>query len=199
MIILLGLPKSGTTSFNVLFENLGYKSYHWKKQKKYIGKMIQDNKKNGKPLLSDFLDTDVITQMDVCVNEDNCYWPQILDYKQIISENPNSIFILNKRNPEEILDSFERWHNKLDAPMCTQFKKRLFKYNPEIIPEKTDKAFIEFVNKFYLEIETYFKENKNIKFISYDINNDKIEKLNKYIDIKETLALPRENVNKKKL
>jgi len=189
MIILLGMPKSGTSSFQELFEKLGYKSYHWKKGNQYIGKMIENNKKNKKPLLCDFLDTDVITQMDVCVDKDNCYWPQIVDYKQIINENSNSIFILNKRNPEEMLSSFKRWGNLLN---------RLFTYNIEIITNKTDKGFIEFVNKFYLEIELYFKENQNLKFISYDINNDKFEKLKKYIDIQEISTFPKKNVNKKK-
>ncbi len=60
MIILLGLPKSGTTSFHELFKKLGYKSYHWKKGNNYIGKMIENNKKNKRLLLSQFSDTDVI-------------------------------------------------------------------------------------------------------------------------------------------
>ena len=46
--------------------------------------------------------------MDICINEDNCYWPKIVDYKQIINENPDAIFILNKRNPEKLLSSFKR-------------------------------------------------------------------------------------------
>ena len=189
MIILLGMPKSGTSSFQELFINLGYNSYHWKKGNKYIGKMIENNKKNNKQLLCDFLDTDVITQMDICINKNNCYWPQIVDYKQIINENPDAIFILNKRNPEELLSSFKRWNN---------FLNRLFTYNSEIITNKTDKGFIEFVNKFYLEIELYFKENQNLKFISYDINNDKVEKLKKYIDIPKNYTFPKVNVNNKK-
>jgi hypothetical protein len=188
MIIILGMPKSGTSSFQILFKKLGYKSYHWCKGEQYIGKMIENNKKNKKPLLCDFLDTDVITQMDVCIDKNNCYWPQIVDYKQIITENPNSIFILNKRNPEELLSSFKRWNN---------YDKRLFKYNPELIPNKTDDGFINFVNNFYLEIETYFKENQNLKFISYDINNDKVEKLKKYIYIGNIRKFPKVNVNVK--
>ena len=110
-------------------------------------------------------------------------------YKQIIEENPDAIFILNKRNPETLLSSFKRWSN-LD--------QRLFKYNPEIIADKTDKGFINFVEDFYLKIESYFKEKKNLKFISYDINNDKVEKLKKYIDIKNIRILPKVNVNSRK-
>ena len=127
--------------------------------------------------------------MDICIDKNNCCWPQIVYYKQIINENPDSIFILNKRNPEELLYSFKRWNN-LD--------KRLFEYNPDLISDKTDKGFIEFVNNFYLEIELYFKENQNLKFISYDINNDKVEKLKKYLDIPKNYTFPKVNVNDKK-
>jgi len=62
----------------------------------------------NKPLLNDFLNTDVITQMDVCNDENNNYWPQITDYEQLYNENPDSIFILNKREPRKLLSSFKR-------------------------------------------------------------------------------------------
>jgi len=44
------------------------------------------------PLLNDFLNTDVITQMDVCINENNNYWPQITDYQQLYNENPDYFY-----------------------------------------------------------------------------------------------------------
>lgn len=47
MIILLGFPKSGTSSFQKLFTNLGYKSYHQDKQSKKIAMLIKNNKLNG--------------------------------------------------------------------------------------------------------------------------------------------------------
>ena len=188
MIILVGLPKSGTSSFQKLFELLCYNSYHWIKNNKFIGMMIYNNKINSKPLLNDFLDTDVITQMDICITSTECYWPQISDYKQLYKENPESIFILNKRNPEELLSSFKRWN---------KFDERLFKYNPELISDKTDIGFINFVNNFYTEIEYFFSLHPDSKFLTYDINNDKIEKLKKYIDIKEIKEFPKENVNNK--
>ena len=186
MIILIGLPKSGTSSFQYLFTLLGYNSYHWRKNNKYIGTMIKNNKINNKPLLNDFLDNDAITQMDVCIDKTNCYWPQITDYKQIHKENPDSIFILNKRNPKDLLDSFKRWG---------KLHKRIFTYNPELIADKTDEGFKKFVNKFYKDVEKYFTSDSNIKFISYDINNDNIEKLKKYIDIKHYKRFPKKNVN----
>ena len=188
-IILLGFPKSGTSSFQKLFTQLGYKSYHWRKGNKYIGVMIKENYINNKPLLNDFSDKDVITQMDVCIDKDNAYWPQILHYRQIYEENKNSIFILNKRNPKQLLDSFKGWKN---------LNKRLYNYNPELIYDKTDNGFINFVLKFYNEVEEYFSQHTESKFLTYDIDNDTIDKLKPYIDIKNIKLFPKKNVNKKR-
>ena len=189
MILLVGLPKSGTSSFQYLFKNLGYNSYHWKKGNKFIGMMILQNKINKKPLLCDFSKNDVITQMDVCVNKENSYWPQIEIYKQLYKENPDSIFILNKRDPKKLLSSFKRWNN---------YDKRLFEFSPHIVKCKTDEGFINFVNNFYKEIEAYFSSIPNCKFLTFDIENDNIEKLKKYIDIKNFKQFPKKNVNKKR-
>ena len=49
--------------------------------------------------------------MDVCIDKNNCYWPQIKDYKKLYKENKNNIFILNKRDPIKLLDLFKRWEN----------------------------------------------------------------------------------------
>ena len=91
MIILIGLLKSSTSSFQHLFKLLGYKSYHWKKDGQYIGMIIYKNKTENKPLLNDFCDTDVITQMDVCKSKNISYWPQIIDYEQLHKENLDSV------------------------------------------------------------------------------------------------------------
>ena len=187
MIILLGFPKSGTTSFHELFRNLGFNSYHWKKQNNYIGTMIYKNKNNNKPLLNDFIENDVITQMDVCIDYINAYWPQIIDYKRLYNENPDSIFILNKRDPEKLLSSFKR---------CNKLNERLIKYNPELLINNTDKCFIDFVIKHYTDVETFFSNCPNSKFIKFDIDHDKLEILNKLIDLKEIKELPHANKTK---
>lgn len=186
MIVLLGLPKSGTSSFQSLFTQLGYNSYHQLIKDKYIGDLIKKNKMTNIPLLSHFKKDDCITQLDVCISKTHCYWPQIIDYEQLYRENPDAIFILNKRNPEHLLTSFKRW-NSLD--------KRLYTYNPELVQSKNDEGFITFVNQHYLNVETFFSSQLNAKFISYDIENDNIEKLTKYIDIKNIKIFPKENVN----
>lgn len=140
----------------------------------------------NKQLLNGFLKTDVITQMDVCIDKNNAYWPQITDYEQLYNENKDSIFILNKRDPIKLLSSFKRW-NKLN--------ERIIKYNPELLNNNTDKSFIDFVIKHYTNIETFFSNLPNSKFVTFDIENDKLDKLNKYIDLKDIKIFPNENKN----
>jgi len=185
MIILVGLPKSGTSSFQELFKQLNFTTYHWKKNGEYIGSLIKTNKLNNRPLLNDFSYTDCITQMDIC-NHECSYWPQIVDYKQIYYENPDAIFILNKRDPNKLLKSFKEWQG---------LYTRLHKYSPELIHDKTDEGFINFVSKYYFEIENFFNSKKDVKFIVYDIEKDTIDKLKKYIDIKNISVMPHSNKN----
>lgn len=193
MIILLGFPKSGTCSFQKLFTDLGYKSYHQKKAKNFIGILIKNNKEKNLPLLSEFEPNDCITQLDLCYDTKNTYWPQITDYEQIYNENRDSIFILNKRNPIKILSSFRRW--SYPKKNGNNYFTRLCKYSQDIIKGTTDEDFIKLVETHYANIESFFSTKPEAKFISYDIENDTIEKLEKYIDLKGIKVFPKENVN----
>jgi hypothetical protein len=189
MIILIGFPKSGTSSFQSLFLKLGYKSFHWTKGANYIGMLIKKNKELKKPLLQGFEQSDCITQMDVCLSPEKSYWPQLIDYQQIYNENKDSIYILNKRDPYKLLSSFKRW-SKMD--------QRLFNFSPELIENKTDEGFIEFVEKHYHDVELFFEEHKEAKFLSFDIDTDSLCKLEKYVNLRNEKKLPVCNVNPKK-
>ncbi len=187
MIILLGFPKSGTTSFQILFEKLGLKTIHWTYNGSYIGSIIKKNKLENKLLLSSFEDIEAITQMDFCISKDESYWPQLTDYKQLYEENPNAIFILNKRNPNKILESFKKWFN---------LEKRFYQYNPEIIKDRSDNGFKNLIKEHYNDVETYFNNKPNARFIIFDIEKDNIRKLESYIDLKGITEFPHENKNK---
>lgn len=189
MIILLGFPKSGTRSFTSLFENLGtcQNVYHWKKNDVHVGKIINDNKKEKKPLLDGFEENDCLTQLDVCSSEDLNFWPQITDFKKLYSENPTAIFILNKREPEKVFTSFQKWF---------EYDKRIFKFNPQFFKSLDKKGFIDFVKKHYKSVETFFKSKPKANFISFDIDKDNIQKLNKYINTGNLENLPKVGANK---
>ena len=186
MILLIGFPKSGTTSFDTLFRQLGYTTYHWKKGSEYIGTLIRNNKRNGRPLLTGFAPDDCITQMDVCISSTDCYWPQFVDLEQLYNENKGAIFILNKRAPVKILQSFKKWND---------YNGRLYRYNPELIADKTDTGFLEFVVDHYSRVETFFVARPGAKFVTYDIEADTLDKLGCYIDLKGITKFPFENKN----
>ena len=192
MIILLGFPKSGTTSFQELFKNLGYKTIHWTCKKKYIGTIIKQNKLNKLPLLHGFENIDCVTQMDVCISDEHCYWPQIIDYKQLYKENMQCIFILNQRDPLKIINSFSRWNN---------MNERLYKFNPELIApfngDTNDEKLIQLINAHYANVISFFNSKPKAKFIVFDIDNDNVNKLSKYINIKNQ-QFPHCNKNKNK-
>lgn len=188
MIILLGFPKSGTTSFQTLFEALGYNSIHWNivlnSEHFKIGTIIKQNKERNLPLLYD-INVDCITQMDICISESECYWPQITDYEQLYLENPDTIFILNRRDPFKLLSSLKRWFS---------YDKRILKFNPELLNQEItddDMKILDLIYRHYFNIESFFKDKK---FIDFDIEKDDISKLNVYIDTK-SFSFPKENEN----
>lgn len=185
-IILVGFPKSGTSSFQFLFKKLRMRTYHWTYKNKKIGSIMKKNKENNKKLLKGIENWDCITQMDVCISDSENFFPQISDLEKLCEENIDCIFILNKRDPEKMLHSWKNW-NQLD--------KRLYKFNPELIKEKNDEGLIRFFNDHFKRVESFFKERPHLKFISFDIEKDSITKLNKYIDIKDFVKLPRKNVS----
>ena len=98
-IILLGFPKSGTTSLGEFFSFYGYTNIHFiTKDKQLVGMKIKKNYNENRRLLEgiDIYDKNIITQMDCCYSEELSVWPQIEYYKQLYQENTNELFILNK-------------------------------------------------------------------------------------------------------
>ncbi len=117
MIILVGLPKSGTTSFNDLFLDIGIKSHHFRindkiypqYRNKLIGQLIRKNYISNKPLLS-FIPEKDYTQ--TAITETNCFlkeweycWPQIEYLDILYKENPDALFILHTRNIYKMVSS----------------------------------------------------------------------------------------------
>ena len=129
--------------------------------------------------------------MNVCISKAECYWPQITDFKQIYEENKECIFILNKREPLKLLNSFKNWF---------KYDERLCQYNPELINKfngSNDEKLTKLFMKHYNDVEIFFKSRAESKFISYDIENDSIEKLSKYINLKGEKVFPHKNKNEK--
>ena len=194
LVILLGFPKSGTSSFQKLFSDLGYKSYHWNSEKGYVGVIIRENITSGRKPFSGFYSDDdedvAFTQMDICVSPKENVWPQMDYLNEIYEEYPHAVYILNYRKPERIAKSFRRWGDLM--PRFRKYNSHLFLDKNE---ENNDFEFEGIVYTHFENVNRFFSE-KDAKFVVYDIENDELEKISKYVDIKGITRFPHENKNK---
>jgi hypothetical protein len=197
VILLIGFPKSGTSSFQKLFEMMGIESYHQFYHDIPIAKQIRQNLDHQKPLLEGFKHPFAITQFDYC-HEDFAFWPQITHYQQLYEENKDAYFILNKRNPVDLLKSFKKW-NQLD--------QRILRYNPELFPDsstlnedKKDERLLSLFQRHYDNVETFFSSlHTDANFLRFEIDQDQDENLRRlgtFLNMDVTgIKFPHENKN----
>ena len=198
-ILLIGFPKSGTCSFQALFQKLGFESYHQMYHGTPIARIIQQNLENQKPLLEGFpqgKDVDMaLTQLDYC-HEDLAFWPQLSHFPQLYHENKDAYFILNKRNPDDLLRSFQRWYG-LD--------KRILRLNPELFHQATsdndDEKLLTLFRQHYEKVESFFEALPDARFLTFDITTgnkkENIDKLLTFLRLEnlKDMEFPHENKN----
>jgi len=195
LIILLGFPKSGTTSLGLFFKHLGYNVIgHTTKTNRFVGMKIKDNYINGRVLLDGIVDPqqkNILTQLDCCYSNDIVSWPQIELYEHIYNQNKNALFILNKRNPNSILKSFKN-QNHMDKRFLDFFLK--IDYNSANCDvTQNDGLIIEFIKTHYNIIETFFKNKNN--FVSFFLESFDNNYFNNFMYIPNNLQLPISNTN----
>jgi hypothetical protein len=179
MILIIGFPKAGTTSFDYLLTELGYKTIHSHTEDHNIivGELIEEAKNNNEPLLSyiEKYGYNAITEMNYSIYP-KTYWPQFTHIKEIVKEYQDAVFILNKRDIKK--------HVKCLQSLSID----------EIIKKdnKLDEDIENIIIKYYDNIEKIMKEN-NRKYIEYNIDTDDISKLQKYIDLKGISTFPHLN------
>ena len=207
----LGFPKSGTESLRQLLNKIGCRAIHWRIEndptainksklvtanhwaditKKSsvifcVAQLMQLAKNDNKPYLYYFGDEiNGITQMDFC-SKQYCYWPQLIDFKALDEQYPNSLFILMHRNITKHIISINNWFD---------MRQRLINANIPYLPSgkgKTDQEITNWINNHYKNVTEYFQFNANAsgRFLSYDIENDKVEKLQQFIGCNENYSL----------
>jgi len=176
-IIVVGLPKSGTTTIDKALRNSGYITYHQRGKTKFLADEIYDNLKLHNDIFYSFESENVaLTQLDY-IHEGTGIWPQI-NYKFLrkISNLENTKFILNYRNPQKIISSFENYRNG---------KQRLFEANVPHMPVlKNNEDFYKFILSHFKKVRRIFKD-KNFIEIDIEDPNSKI-KLEKFLNTKLT-------------
>jgi hypothetical protein len=114
-LMVIGFPKSGTTSLTQALEASGLKAAHWRLPSgKYVGHVIYGAVAMGRDPFFHLKRFDAVTQADVCLPEQKlCLWPN-LDFavlRAIRRAHPECLFLLNYRRPEAICDSIAKWHD----------------------------------------------------------------------------------------
>jgi hypothetical protein len=187
--ILIGLPKSGTTSFQVLFEKLGYQSAHWKYKNIYVADYILAAKQKRLPLLTYLDHLECITQMDICISPYKNFWPQCSELELLLEQYPNITYILPIRPIEKTIRSMKQWHyhgvSYFDRIL--QFHQIKF-YRGNSYDEKV----YNWISDHYERCFTLFGNSKN--FLCYNIEKDNIDKLRSIIPIpEEIIRFPHKN------
>jgi hypothetical protein len=110
--LVIGFPKSGTSTIHKACDESGLKTAHWKTASGYCGKLIYDRYLAGQDPLLDFANYDLVAQLDVCRPRDQMnYWPN-LDIAVLLAirrYHPECCFILNVRETNKIISSISRW------------------------------------------------------------------------------------------
>lgn len=110
MLVIVGFPKSGTTTIHEALKRAGLKCVHWKRGEAPVGELVYRGWfETGDPFA--FLSVcDALTQMDYCVPPRN-YWPN-LDIALLLAmrrTHPGTKFVLNYRDPQATAASMGRW------------------------------------------------------------------------------------------
>jgi hypothetical protein len=165
-----------------------------------IARIIQQNLENQKPLLEGFPQGGdmALTQLDYC-HEDLAFWPQLSHFPQLYHENKDAYFILNKRNPDDLLRSFQRWYS-LD--------KRILRFNPELFhigtdatSDTDDEKLLTLFREHYEKVESFFEALPDARFLTFDITTgnkkENIDKLLTFLRLEniKDMEFPHENKN----
>jgi hypothetical protein len=120
-VIVVGMPKAGTTTIHYFFRDAGYKSSHYRCKEDqgirnlFCGHCIRDAIQNSLPPLKSCGDYEVWAQLDVTyypfLNIPDCYFPQFFDMETFHQEAPNATIIFNRRDLDHWSRSVQRWRN----------------------------------------------------------------------------------------
>ena len=123
-VVVLGFPKTGTTSLQAYFRCGGLDTSHYKcGDHGMCGECIKSALDAGQPPLRSCGDYQAWAQLDFAGNpgdalpglnprDDACYFPQVEALDAIHAEHPTATFVLNRRStPDAWLESVDEWND----------------------------------------------------------------------------------------
>ena len=178
MILIIGFPKAGTTSFDDLLKQLGYRTLHSHTEDHSViaGELIERARQENKPLLHyvEALGYHAVTELNFSIHP-KTYWPQFTCIHDII-RNYDITYILNKR---EI--------HKHARCLKTLYIDEIMKRDNHLTGD-IETIIMNYYDNIKKMIQQYDR-----KYIEYNIDTDDITKLKSYIDIKDITQFPHVN------
>jgi hypothetical protein len=155
-IFQIGFNKCGTTSIHKFFNSNGLKSIHW--DGSFMAKKIDQNHKNGLPLLTGYEEYDCYTDME---SSDDDIFIYLTHYEELDKQYPNSKFILNVRNIDKWIIS------RLNHPGYLDSYKSITGFEIDVMVKHWKESWIKHVN----EVKEYFLE-RDEDFVCFDIETE---------------------------
>lgn len=115
--LVIGFPKSGTSTLHRAFREAKMKSAHWVVREGFCGQIMYRDFRAGRSPLHQLRRFRCVAQADVCLPDETRdgevvnFWPQ-LDFEliQAIQRlDPAVKFILNRRNVDDLIASIDNW------------------------------------------------------------------------------------------
>lgn len=178
-IIVVGLPKAGTSTIHSFFKKAKYASGHWEvrsgkgwglHKKNLIGVCMRTAVKTNMPLLESCGNFDVWSQMDVSESHSYCVFPQIEYLEHIHKESPNATFLFNRRDLDKWASSVARWqglpdHDQSKPPMSN----RLAKCKSLGLLSQTESSLKDFHLQHVHRIRQFVKDHPSHALLEIDI------------------------------
>ena len=182
-IILVGLPKSGTTSFHQFFQKIGIKSVHWRSPSlKPSGETILQAKAEGLPLFHYLQDFEAITEYALVryANQQKmCYFPQNSELERIYEENKDALFILNSRDIQKHARSMNAfaYYGRILQTACPDFL-------PGTAETPWHDRYVQFITEHNQRVRDFFAQHPEAKFLEFTIDKPDLSLLQPYLDTK---------------
>lgn len=180
-IFLIGFNKCGTTSFHHFFTENRFRSQHWMKNKLAFN-LYQHFEGDGRKveLLDNTAYSDIIyvPEPHNMIEELSIFVEGNKYYRELDKQYPDSLFILNTRNP---IDWIRSRFNHGSGSFATRYKNFLnVKTDQEL-----QRAWLQQWFSYHADVLDYFSEKEN--FLLYDIEKsdeqDLIDFLSPYIQL----------------